>query len=426
MFRLFLVSIFLLPAPPGLAFDDTIPQDYKLPTLARCNVSAPTIMTDVGDCLFFDGVVDFRGGYSSVDGFSTALKIDLGATSVSSLQLGRLVTHIGFVRPFNTFIYGSGWANPDLSISEIYVSAGTDEAFLLAGKTNTSIVNTSDDRPFDFLGLIGTDAGDPRPDDDKDDYGVIWPIYSAYSSSPQPPRIHLAGRSIQSVWKRDDTLTAALAAEALDEKGTLAGVLSFDDGTTSAHFSAVAGEFLTGAPRLAYHTGATISPAPWRFRAAIAGDDSGALHAMGSGKLGFDRISVAVSADAMLENKSGYQDWIGLSASAAAELTDGFTVELGGRIHCADMDCSDANRTSQLAMRLTLQLSESLAFRSEGGVYQIAPSIFSFIGSTSYAAGEIEWQPSSYLKASLKHQANNLGAYATTFSLKRSIGAPLD
>ena len=299
---------------------------------------------------------------------------------------------------------------------QAYVSVG-DSTVLTAGKTG-SVVNTGDDTPYNYLGLFNSSNVDA---------GVLWSVNSGAGGSAYA-NVQTGGHSIQIVSSLGNGITLKGALEDLNDTtpsraGTAIGVISYAGDNLTAHLSVLATGILDGHPdTTAYHAGLTGTFDKFKLVAAIAGDSTGYYDALASGQVTLDMFKLAASVEATHTNAG--VNGLGVGGSAAFTVSDGVTLNLGGRYF--DGDTAVANTEFyQVAASLVAAVTETITLTGEIGLYNSneataygdsASSI-----NTYYGAAQVAWAPGGGFTSSLKGEAYSNGAYKATFNAAKNF-----
>lgn len=284
---------------------------------------------------------------------------------------------------------------------EAYVSVG-DSTVLMAGKKGT-IMNLGDDVPLNFLGLFNSDKVDGK--------GVLW---------TDDDYLDNAGHVIQVVSDLGNGVSVGVGLENLDDSviaaaGTAVGVIAYAGDGIAAHLTVAAGGVLDGTvERWGIHTGFSGTFDIVKVVAALAADSTGYWNALGSASATFDIFTIAFSGEAA--NTTGGLDY-GFGASIGAAVTDGVSINLGGRWY---RDVSLANDGWQVAVQLVAAVTETITLTGEVGAYGNstgAPAA----ANTLYGAAEVAWAPGGGLTSSLKGEVYGNGAYRATFKAAKTF-----
>ena len=329
-----------------------------------------------------------------------------------------------------------------------YVSVG-DSTVLTAGKTGT-IANTGDDTPLNWLGLFNSDNVGT---------GVLWSKSNraggtTYSSpfdmwTDNGADIQTGGHSIQLVSTLGNGITVGGALEDLQDShpsraGTAVGVISYAGDNLTAHLTVLEGGILDGHPDVtAYHAGLTGTFDKFKVVAALAGDSTGYWNGLASAQVTFDMFKLAGSVEGgtysnVASNTSSGptgvalagKTWFGAGGSASLSVSDGVTINIGGRYF--DMDTSTANTEGyQGAVALVAAITETLTVEGDLGVYGTndgaagtavgTPAVAGTYYNVYYGAAQVTWAPGGGFTSSLKGEAYSNGAYKATFNASKAF-----
>lgn len=305
---------------------------------------------------------------------------------------------------------------------EAYVSVG-DSTVIMAGKKG-SIINKGDDEPFNFLGLFNSE---------KVDVGVG---YNDGLSDAAGNKIKDGGHVIQVVSDLGNGVSIGAGLEALNQSlvsqaGTAVGVLSYAGDNLTAHLTVMAGGILDGSVNAyALHAGLTGTFDNFKIRAAVAGNhdainDRNNWEGLVSAQGTFDMFTLALSGEAAsVWNGTKTAQSYGIGASAGFAVTDGISINLGGRYFDSDTDTADTEGY-QVAAQLVAAVTETLKLTGEVGVYgQNAGFNGATVGTYEnvwYGAAEVAWAPGGDFTTSLKGQAFSNGGYKATFKAAKTF-----
>ncbi|MDR3471749.1 MAG: hypothetical protein P4M09_08685 [Devosia sp.] len=328
----------------------------------------------------------------------------------------------------------SNSASGTLLFDKAYVSVG-DSTVLTAGKTGT-IINTGDDTPLNWLGLFNAE--------NTSSGGVLWSVShsaggTAYAVGPDGrgdtsgADIQTGGHSIQLTSSLGNGVTIGGALEDLQDThasraGTAVGVISYAGDNLTAHLSLIEAGILDGHPDVgAYHAGFTGTFDKFKLVAAVAGDSTGYWDGLASAQLTLDMFKLAGS----VEGTHDYNGVQGLGAGASASLTvsDGVTLNIGGRYF--DSDTASVNTEGyQGAIALVAAVTETLTLEGDIGVYGTDSGGSTDTGNvgtagtwlnTYYGAASVTWAPGTGFTSSLKGEVYSNGAYKATFNASKSF-----
>ncbi|MDP1732112.1 MAG: hypothetical protein Q8L54_13250 [Devosia sp.] len=298
-----------------------------------------------------------------------------------------------------TYVSGPGGG---VVFDEAYVSIG-DSTVIMAGKKGT-IMNKGDDVPLNFLGLFNSE---------KVDAGVNWDV-----SLPD------GGHVIQIVSDLGNGVSVGAGLENLNDivpasAGTAVGVISYAGDGIAAHLTVAAGGVLDGTiENWGLHAGFSGTFDIVKFVAAVAADSSGYWNGLASASATFDMFTIAVSAEAVQNNATSGGGNVGLDygfgGSVSAAVTDGVTINLGGRWY---RDAGGANDAYQVAAQLVAAVTETVTLTGEVGLYGNTAGPL----SVYYGAAQVAWAPGGGFTSSLKGEVYSNGAYKATFKAAKTF-----
>jgi len=349
-----------------------------------------------------------------------------------------------------------------------YVSVG-DSTVLTAGKTGT-IANTGDDTPLNWLGLFNSDNVGT---------GVLWSVSNRAGGTLYAAGldghwdragadIQTGGHSIQLTSALGNGITVGASLEDLQDQqssraGTAIGVISYAGDNLTAHLTVIEAGILDGHPDVtAYHAGFTGTFDKFKVVGALAGDSSGYWDGLASAQLSLDMFKLAASVEGGAYSSNGGDatttfhwnsddtyaghNFLGAGASASLAVSDGVTINIGGRYF--DADTSRANTEGyQGAVALVAAITETLTLEGDLGVYGTndggygtaskpgpngATSTVGVGGSDGcphfgtycnvyYGAASVTWAPGGGFTSSLKGEAYSNGAYRATFNASKAF-----
>ncbi len=298
-------------------------------------------------------------------------------------------------------------SDDSFNITEAYVAIG-DTTVLMAGMKG-SVANFDDDEPFNFLGLFGADWSDGVGEDDDDGDPMSW----------------TGGHVIQVTSDLGNGVSVAAGLENLDgegddsatyDDGLFVGVLAYAGDGISAHATVLAGGVLDGTiDTWAIHAGVTAEFDMFKVRAAGYFDGETDWNVLGSAEATFDMFTLAVSGEAAEVAGGGAVEY-GLGGSVSAAVTDGITLNLGGRFY--DDDSGTANTEAyEVQAQIVADLTETLT--ATGTVGYLAEN--SQPQATVYFDGELAWAPGGGFDAAVGAGANSEGAYWVNFSASKDF-----
>jgi hypothetical protein len=319
-------------------------------------------------------------------------------------------------------------------LDEAYVAIG-DSTVIMVGKKG-SIANFGDSEPFNFLQLFGyTEVDNGVLFDNNDDLRIT------------------GGHVIQITTDLGNGVSASLGLEniegdgdmplAAEEAGTLVGVLAYAGDGVTAHLTAFAGGILDGTVEMfGIHAGATGEFDIFKIRAAVGYvhndnrwdapgqdvDQYNALHAMLTASATFDIFTIAASGEySHFEDVDAgtNEDGFGFGASIGAAVTDGISVNLGGRWFSTNFDNGAAPDSdgdiAQVALQVIAELTETIKVTGEVGAYFSEEFIDNDDDAVAYGALELAWAPGGGFTSSIKGEANTAHGYRVTFKAAKSF-----
>jgi hypothetical protein len=311
--------------------------------------------------------------------------------------------------PFNDdFNNTTGVAGDDTGgpkFDEAYVAIG-GATVLSAGKKG-SIMNLNDDAPFNWLGLFQSE---------KVDTGVKW----------SKDLIKDGGHVIQLVHDFGNGLSGGVGLEQLDavgaKAGTAVGVLAYAGEKVTAHVTVAAAGILDGVvENYGIHAGITGTFNILKVRGAVAADNTGYWNALASAEATFDMFKLAWSGEANRGTAGGVTDF-GVGASAGITVTDGVTINLGGRYY-QDNDAAMIDGW-QVAAQVVAAVTETLTVTGEIGVFGVSPGTPLVDGTSStdiYGKLQLAWAPGGGFTSSIAGEVHQNGAYKATFKAGKVI-----
>ena len=308
---------------------------------------------------------------------------------------------------------GTGTVDQTVGIDEAWVGIG-DTTMLMAGY-KSSIFNKGDDVPLNYLGLFNSSAINT---------GVSWHTTGATTGGDVIQIVSSLGNGV-SVGGGLEGLAGAFG------NVTAVGVLSYAGDGVSAHVSAAAGN---GGWKV--HAGFTGTWDPITVVGAVAVDDTGYYNALGSVKATFDMFTLAASGEAA-------SDGWGVGGSASAKVTDGVTINLGGKfwhhtplaagfvgatandLHAAyDLWRVEAGISASVTETVTLSAAAGYESSSAAGLVSVAtpvPHPLSAASSDFYGTVGVAWAPGGGFTSSSSLTVNSLGGYKVEFKAAKDI-----
>ncbi|MEQ9636621.1 MAG: hypothetical protein RLW68_11135 [Devosia marina] len=311
-----------------------------------------------------------------------------------------------------------GWV-----IDEAYVSIG-DTTTIMAGKKG-SIANFGDDEPFNFLGLFNSDAVDK---------GVMFAKDHPKTGGHVIQIVSDLGNGVVvkgGLENLDSANSAAFAGfynvvNNAQAAGTLVGVVEYAGDGITAHVTGLAGGILDGiVENWAVHAGVTGTFDMFKVRAAGAYSANNAndsyWNVLGSAEATFDMFKIALSGEATGGQNAGVAiaTQTGVGGSIGATVTEGVTINLGGRWF--DEDTGTANTEGyQVAAQLVAAVSETIKITGEVGVYGTNKPAAAQ-QTDFYGAAELAWAPGGGFTSSVKGEVHQNGAYKVTFKAAKEF-----
>jgi hypothetical protein len=304
---------------------------------------------------------------------------------------------------FTSYVHGDDTGGP--KFDEAYVSVG-DSTVIMAGKKGT-IMNFGDDVPLNFLGLFQSEKVDVGVKWTKDlitDGGHVIQVVSDLGNGIS------VGAGLEDLNGTPNLTALPLPANPNNNSaGTAVGVISYAGDGIAAHATFAADGILDGTVNAwGVHAGFSGTFDIVKFVAAVAADSTGYWNALGSVSATFDMFTLALSGEATSANT-----W-GVGASASAGVTDGITINVGGRWY---QDNAGATPNGgQVAAQLVAAVTETITLTGEVGAY------FTDVPSTVYyGAAQVAWAPGGGFTSSLKGEVYSNGAYKATFKAAKTF-----
>ena len=282
-------------------------------------------------------------------------------------------------------------------LDEAYVSIG-DSTVIMAGKKG-SIMNKGDDEPLNWLGLFISE---------KVDKGVSW------GSDTDLPD---GGHVIQVTSDLGNGISVSAGLENLNgsnvpdgASGTAVGVIAYKGDGMSAHATFAAGGVLDGdIEDWGVHAG--FAGTFDNFKVVLAGafgtDDAFGdyWNVLGSASATFDMFTIAGSVEA-----NSNDQW-GVGASVAAAVTDGVTLNVGGRY----LEESSGNDIYQVAAGVTAEVTESITITGEVGYLD------DDWADLFYGSAQLAWAPGGGFTSSINGPVNSEDAYKIETEFKKTF-----
>jgi hypothetical protein len=287
-------------------------------------------------------------------------------------------------------VHGTGnWSNNnrEVGIGEAWVGIG-DTTMLMAGY-KSSIFNKGDDVPLNYLGLFNSSS-----------------VNTGVGFATKPAT---GGDVIQIVSNLGNGLSIGGGLEGLGNAPGYVdgvGVIQYSGDGVTAHGSIAVDTLGVWAA----HAGFTGAWDPIKVVAAVSADSSGYWNALGSVAATFDMFTLAGSGEA-----TSAGEW-GVGGSATATVTDGVTINLGGRYFHGVVPA--AYNVWQAEAGVSAAVTETITLTGAVGATDSTlagdPLVF-------YGTGGLAWAPGGGFAASTSLTVNSLGAYKAVFKASKSI-----
>ena len=258
--------------------------------------------------------------YGSYNYYNTYLVT--GLTDSPGTVTGYTGSYSGWNSAGISYSTSAGSSTDGVVLDEAYVSIG-DSTIISAGKKG-SIMNKGDDAPLNWLGLFNAE---------KVDNGVGWSV-----------DIDDGGHVIQVETDLGNGMFLKGGLENLNgstptQAGTAVGVLSYAGDGLSAHVTFAADGILAGEIQdWGVHAGFAGTFDNFKVVMAGAFDSSDYWNVLASASATFDMFTIAGSVEAAYTDPSD-DDYFGVGASITAAVTEGVTLNVGGRwAHMYDGD----------------------------------------------------------------------------------------
>jgi hypothetical protein len=204
------------------------------------------------------------------------------------------------------------------------------------------------------------------------------------------------------------------------DDGTAIGVLTYTGDTFSAHANVLAGGILDGVvENWGIDAGASASFDMFDIAGGFSADNSGYWSVLGSAQATFDMFKLAVTGEAA---NAAVGILVGAGGSITANVTDGVTINLGGR--WVDRDTGVATSESgQVEAELVAALTETLSASGKVGVLATNDAAVTAFGVTPtvYFEGALTWAPGGDFSSTLSAGGNDDGAYWVDFKASKDF-----
>jgi len=363
---------------------------------------------DVGD--FYAGVTKNTGATVYGPGFARTFGIATTKTATIPGADGKIDSHVDldwwlkFVATSNsdfgpakaTLRIGqnnwSGSSSGTINVQEAWVGVG-DTTMVMAGYKG-SIFNAGDDTPLNYLGLfnsqqVNTGVGFRSADATG---GMSIQVVSNVGNGLS------IGGGLEHLGQADPAFPAPTQAP-----WTAVGVLNYAGDGLTAHSS-----FAINQSNLwNIHSGFTGTWDKVKVVGAIAADSTGWWNALGSASVGFDMFTLAGSVEA-----TSAGEW-GVGGSGTATISDGVTLNLGGRYFT-----DGTNNVAQVEAGISAAVTEAITLSGSLGAYQDSNGS---VTSDFYGIGKVTWSPGGGFTSAAAIEAHSSGGYKATFTASKSI-----
>jgi len=302
----------------------------------------------------------------------------------------------------------TGSSDWTVGVDEAWVGIG-DTTRLMAGY-KSSIFNLGDDVPLNYLGLFNSDSVNK---------GVGFATTAADTGGDVIQVVSNLGNGL-SVGGGLENLAAPFG------EMTGVGVLQYAGDNITAHVSTAYGaDLATGALGWKVHAGFTGSWDPISVVGAVATDNTGYWDALGSVAAKFDMFTLAASGEA-----TSAGEW-GVGGSATAKVSDGVTLNLGGRYFhgvgnaLGNVKVNGSTGTPydvyQVEAALTAAVTESVSLSGAVGITDSTISNTSATPMAFYGKAGVAWAPGGGFTSGANVTVTSLGGYKAVFTAEKSI-----
>jgi len=302
----------------------------------------------------------------------------------------------------------NGTKDQTVGIDEAWVGIG-DTTMLMAGY-KSSIFNKGDDAPLNYLGLFNSSSVNT---------GVGFATHGAITGGDVIQVVSNLGNGIsvggalENLAGQYATVGNVKVAGAHGCVLTGVGVISYAGDNITAHASVAVddGSIIAGGKNAwKVHAGFTGAWDPLKVVAAISDDDTGYLNGLLSVAATFDMFTLAASGEFA-------PDGWGAGASISATVTDGVTINLGGRYWAHTP--AVAYNTWQVEAGVSAAVTETITLT--GLVGATDSTIPATAGLVFYGQAGLAWAPGGGFTAGTSLKVNSLGGYKATFTAAKSI-----
>lgn len=343
---------------------------------------------------------------SSGTSFATGtapIVIDTGSSTATAVgvTLSSTVTSSGSASSASfagtAFGFGTGSSTDGVIFDEAYVSIG-DSTVIMAGKKG-SILNTGDDEPLNWLGLFNSEDVDTGVGSsvDIDDGGHVIQVTSDLGN----------GFSVKAGLEN-------LNGSDYYSAGTFIGVMEYAGDGMSAHVSFAADGILSmEVEDWMVHAG--FAGTFDNFKVVLAGafDSDEYWNVLASASATFDMFTIAGSFEAVSDISADDIDY-GAGASIEAAVTDGVTLNLGGRWY---HDASGEYDSYEVAAQVEAAVTETITVTGKIGYVSSEYTD----NDLFYGSAKLAWAPGGGFTSSLEGKLNSEGAYKVTSEFKKTF-----
>ncbi len=275
----------------------------------------------------------------------------------------------------------NGNVDQTVGIDAAWVGIG-DTTMLMAGY-KSSIFNAGDDAPLNYLGLFNSSSVNT---------GVGFATTGAATG----------GDVIQVVSNLGNGVSVGGALEDLGNAAndlTAVGVLAYAGDGITAHLSTA----VDTNSAWKVHAGFTGAWDPIKVVGAVSADDTGYWNALGSVAATFDMFTLSASGEAA-------SDGWGAGGSIGAKVTDGVSINLGGRYWTGNQDVYQVEAGISAAVTETITLTGAIGATDSS----IAPQAY-------YGTAGLAWAPGGGFTSSVSGTVTSLGGYKAVFKAAKTI-----
>jgi hypothetical protein len=356
------------------------------------------IAGDDGPALGDDDNNDWQSRFDAWIKFVATADSDFGpAKAVLKLK------EVDHYRVDNETLYGGdGVGSSDTGgvvLDEAYVSIG-DSTVIMAGKKG-SVMNKGDDEPLTWINLYNAE---------NVDNGVSWGPYADIGDG---------GHVIQVTSDLGNGISVSAGLENINdstpsEAGTAVGVVAYKGDGLSAHATFAAAGILDGdIEDWGVHAG--FAGTFDNFKVVLAGafgsDDSMGdyWNVLASASATFDMFTLAGAVEAASQDGVG-DEW-GAAGSVSFAVTDGVTLNVGGRYY----DAADGDESFQVAASVAAAVTETITLTGEVG---FADDDWSDV---FYGSAKLAWAPGGGYTSSVKGTVTSDDGYKIESEFKKTF-----